>query len=350
MPFNVLVARYDYRANTEEELSIKKNDILYIENDDPNRCKLPNWWKVKLKTADPNHFHVGLVPSNYVEPLSSIGTALGLYSYEAVTEKELTFEEGDTLTLYEQDDPIWLLVGNGSQVGFVPRNYVEVSSGWKGHAREHQSEGGDQLEGPTPPTVIAYGSKDDIKVWAVKVIDKVDKKEKKKEKKGRLAVSNTSIFFGSEVDKSPVRQWLIKDAVNVRHEKSHVYLDLGGTSPSSLDFKAASKREAVAIFYKIQKSRITHHVTSPASPSFVHHPMSVPTHQAAQGPPNASAPCTCHHEPGSSVPSAPSPTLVPAPTRVLHVTRPVRVVNKPKNMRKRMTRSGKGGGRALGVS
>jgi len=29
--------------------------------------------------------------------------------------------------LYEQDDPDWFLVGNGSQVGFVPGNYVEVT-------------------------------------------------------------------------------------------------------------------------------------------------------------------------------------------------------------------------------
>jgi hypothetical protein len=67
MPFlNVLVALYDYEANTEDELTIKKNGILYIlENNDPN------WWKAQLKTADPNHSHVGLVPSNYVTPVSN---------------------------------------------------------------------------------------------------------------------------------------------------------------------------------------------------------------------------------------------------------------------------------------
>jgi hypothetical protein len=44
-----------------------------------------------------------------------------------MTEEELTLEKEDMLTLYEQDDQDWLLVGNGSQVGFVPRNYVEVT-------------------------------------------------------------------------------------------------------------------------------------------------------------------------------------------------------------------------------
>ncbi|KAF9358706.1 cytoskeletal protein binding protein [Mortierella sp. NVP85] len=223
----VYVALYDYQANTEDELTIKENDVLYILEDDN-----PDWWKARLKTADPNDLHVGLVPSNYVEPLPSIGTVLGLYRYEAATEEELTIEEGDTLALYKQDDPDWFLVGNGSHVGFVPRNYVEVSPGQKDSSWEHQA-GGDQREEPTPSTVRAHGNKDDIKLWAVK---------------------------------SPVRQWLIKDAVNVRHEKSHVYLDLSGASPTSLDFKAASKQEAVAIFYKIQKSRITHHVASPLNP------------------------------------------------------------------------------------
>ncbi|KAK3807308.1 MAG: hypothetical protein J3Q66DRAFT_418397 [Benniella sp.] len=235
MPFlNIAVALYDYEANFEDELTIKRNDVLYILEDDD-----PNWWKAKLKVADPNHPHVGLVPSNCVKPLPPVGTVLGLYSYEAATE-ELTFEQGDTLTLYEQDNPDWLL----------------VSPVYKGHSRKHQAEEGDQREGPTPPTVRAHGDKDDIQLWAVKEIDKEigkEEKKRKKKKKGRLAVSNMSIFFGSEEDKSPVRQWLTKDVINVRHEKSHVYLYLGGAPPSSLDFKAASKREAVAIFYKIQK-------------------------------------------------------------------------------------------------
>ncbi|KAK3816515.1 MAG: SLA1 homology domain 1, SHD1-domain-containing protein [Benniella sp.] len=169
MPFlKALVVLFDYEAKTEEELTIKENDVLYILEDDD-----PGWWKAQLKTANPNDLQVGLVPSNYVEPLPSIGAVLGLYSYQAATEEELTFEEGDTLTLYEQDNPDWFLVGNGFQVGFVPRNYVE----------------------------------------------EIDKKKKMK---GSLDIYNKTIVFGSEEDKSTVRQW-------IRHEESHVYLDLGGT-------------------------------------------------------------------------------------------------------------------------
>lgn len=65
MPFlKVCVALYDYDANTEEELTIKENDVLYLLEDDD-----PEWWKAKLKTADPNELLVGLIPSNYVEPV-----------------------------------------------------------------------------------------------------------------------------------------------------------------------------------------------------------------------------------------------------------------------------------------
>jgi hypothetical protein len=84
---------------------------------------------------------------------------------------------------------------------------------------------------------------------------------------------------------STVRQWLIKDVDKIRHEESHVYLDLGGTSPVSLDFQAASKQEAEAIFNEIQISR-----------SLVRHSMLVSTCQTTQGSPNASGAHVPYHE------------------------------------------------------
>ncbi|KAK3816544.1 MAG: hypothetical protein J3Q66DRAFT_388678, partial [Benniella sp.] len=178
LSLKVYVALYDYEANIEGELSIKKNDILFILEDGG-----PYWWKAKLKTADPNRLHVGLVPSNYIEPLPSIGTVLGLYRYEAATEEELTIEEGNTFALYEQDDPDWLLVGNGSHVGFVPRNHVEFSIDQGGHSSEQVGDEY-QCEERTPPrsntpTVGSYREVD-VKLWTVKVVDK------KKKMKGSL--------------------------------------------------------------------------------------------------------------------------------------------------------------------
>ncbi|KAF9360983.1 cytoskeletal protein binding protein [Mortierella sp. AD094] len=317
MPFlKVCVAQYDYDANTEEELTIKENDVLYIIEDDD-----PEWWKAKLKTADPNELHIGLVPSNYVEPLPASGTVVGLYQYEATTEEELTFEEGDELTLYEQDDPDWFLVGNGTQVGFVPGNYVEASAGQDGHTQaqqapeqeeyaeeQYQHEEQDYEEEPAEVAPRSIGSvsspvapaeKDDLCFWSVNEVDK-----KKKKKKGSLGVGNFTIFFGSEEDKSPVRQWSIKDVDKVRQEKKHVYLDLGGANPASFDFSAATKQEAEAIFNKIQESKQKSRISAPGptaaaipAPSVRDSVISTSTYQTAQESPHiASASATYQQE------------------------------------------------------
>ncbi|KAG0002828.1 cytoskeletal protein binding protein [Entomortierella chlamydospora] len=317
MPFlKVCVAQYDYDANTEEELTIKENDVLYIMEDDD-----PEWWKAKLKTADPNDLHIGLVPSNYVEPLPASGTVVGLYQYEATTEEELTFEEGDELTLYEQDDPDWFLVGNGTQVGFVPGNYVEVSAGQDGHTQaqqtyeqeeyaeeQYQHEEQPYEEEPAEVAPRSNGSvsspvvsaeKDDLCFWSVNEVDK-----KKKKKKGSLGVGNFTIFFGSEEDKSPVRQWSIKDVDKVRQEKKHVYLDLGGANPASFDFSAATKQEAEAIFNKIQESKQKSRISAPGAtaaaasiPPVRDSVVSTSTYQTAQESPHiASASATYQQE------------------------------------------------------
>ncbi|KAF9129268.1 cytoskeletal protein binding protein, partial [Linnemannia schmuckeri] len=309
MPFlKICVALYDYEANTEEELTIKENDVLYILEDDD-----PEWWKAKLKTADPSENLIGLIPCNYVEPHPESGAVVGLYKYDATTEEELSFEEGDTLTLYEQDDPDWFLVGNGTRVGFVPGNYIEASAGQGGHAQKEQpqeqyeeeyapeqdqhyeQEQAEPVEaiprssGSTSSATAVPAEKDDLKFWSVNEVDK-----KKKKKKGSLGVGNLTIFFGSEEDKSPVRQWSIKDVDKVRQEKKHVYLDLGGSTPASFDFQAASKQEAEAIFNKIQeskqKSRISHPTAAvPTPPSIRDSVVSTSTYQTAQGSPNVSA-------------------------------------------------------------
>ena len=114
---------------------------------------------------------------------------------------------------------------------------------------------------------------------------------------------------------------------NIRQEKCHVYLDLGGASPASLNFKSTSKQEAEDIFNKIQKSRTLCPATSLTLTHPVGRSISVPTCQTAQGLPNASAARTPHHEPGKDGLAAPSPTSVPVPSHARLASRTVRVVN-----------------------
>jgi hypothetical protein len=104
----------------------------------------------------------------------------------------------------------------------------------------------------------------------------------------RLILSNIISSFLSV--QSPVRQWKIEDVNEVRHEKNHVYLDLGGASPASLDFQAGSKQETERIFNNIQESRTA------AAVSRVRRSVSAPTPKTVRTNPSA-ARISCH-EPG----------------------------------------------------
>lgn len=60
-------AIYDYAPQAEGELAIGEGDVLYVlsKNDDDG------WWKAKKKAgADDEEEPEGLVPNNYVEPVS----------------------------------------------------------------------------------------------------------------------------------------------------------------------------------------------------------------------------------------------------------------------------------------
>jgi hypothetical protein len=52
--------------------------------------------------------------------------ARGLYDYAATCDTELTFKQGDILTITEQDDSGWWYAELRGQAGFVPNNYVQI--------------------------------------------------------------------------------------------------------------------------------------------------------------------------------------------------------------------------------
>jgi len=51
---------------------------------------------------------------------------LALFDYIATNETELSFKEGDVLSIREQDDSGWWFATLGTQSGFIPNNYVSV--------------------------------------------------------------------------------------------------------------------------------------------------------------------------------------------------------------------------------
>jgi hypothetical protein len=78
----VYTAVYDYQPQGEGELEIKEGDLLYVldkNNDD-------DWWKAKKKAErDDEDEPEGLVPSNYVEEVSTpgLGRCAGRVAYSA---------------------------------------------------------------------------------------------------------------------------------------------------------------------------------------------------------------------------------------------------------------------------
>lgn len=69
----VYKAIYDYAPLSEGELQISEGDLLYVlEKSDED-----DWWKAKKKaTAEEEDEPVGLIPNNYIEEVSLLGTAL----------------------------------------------------------------------------------------------------------------------------------------------------------------------------------------------------------------------------------------------------------------------------------
>ena len=58
-------------------------------------------------------------------PAEEVVKVRGLYDYEATCETELSFGEGDILTITEKDDSGWWFAELNGRSGFIPQNYVE---------------------------------------------------------------------------------------------------------------------------------------------------------------------------------------------------------------------------------
>lgn len=141
-------AIYDYKAQRNEELSIKKNEKLRVLDDSMG------WWRVENEKKD-----TGFVPSNYVrksKPIwkkftgsskkamdtngeycdpaetfekstskSSRGTVVAKYTYVPQRKDELELKKGDFVIVLEKEgDGWWRGEVNGS-AGWFPSNYVE---------------------------------------------------------------------------------------------------------------------------------------------------------------------------------------------------------------------------------
>ncbi|KAH7105422.1 hypothetical protein BKA62DRAFT_689653 [Auriculariales sp. MPI-PUGE-AT-0066] len=265
---DVLKASYDYVAQSNDEVSIKEDQLVFlVERTDDE------WWKIKVKQDGlEDKGPVGLVPANYLEEASVMSTVKAQYDYEAAAPGELSIKEDAELLVYEKEEE-WLLVKlkSDAKAGYVPANYCEEG---KGEEEEEEEEPATQPPAVAPvsnyvdPEVRVAASKasaknDPIETWIVSEID-----AKNKKKKGTLGIGNGSIFFASESDKAPVQKWDTKDVASIKTEKSkHIHIDIGGSKAASLHFHASSSKETEAIVSKLETSRaLASTISPPTSP------------------------------------------------------------------------------------
>ncbi|KAG6873307.1 hypothetical protein C0995_000460 [Termitomyces sp. Mi166 len=251
----VLKASYDYKPQSEDEIAITEDQILFLKErvDD-------DWWKVKIK-GDPldENAPVGLVPAAYVEQVNHTSKVKVLYDYEAAADGELSVQEDEILLVFETEED-WILAQSekeGGKAGFVPGNYVEP------YTEETAAPSQRIIIPPSPPRPVSTYvdpadrvaatkvTADGIKTWSVSEIDKKGKK-----KKGTLGIGNGAVFFASESDKTPVQKWQTADVQNVSSEKAkHVNIEIGGTTPITLHYHAGSKDNAEEIIAKLNSSK-----------------------------------------------------------------------------------------------
>ncbi|KAF9247275.1 hypothetical protein BU15DRAFT_38630 [Melanogaster broomeanus] len=263
----VLKASYDYEPQSEDEIAIKENQIVFLleKTDD-------DWWKVKIKgDLQDEDSPSGLVPAAYVEQAEHTSIAKALYDYDAAIPGELTIKEDEILMVFDREDD-WILVQSqkeGGKAGFVPGNYVEESTDEEEPEARVAPASRPQIivpPSPEPPArpLSVYVDPadrvaqapvkvqaDDIKTWAVSEVDKKGKK-----KKGTLGIGHGSLFFASESDKTPVQKW---DTVNVEdftiEKHKHVLIDMGGANPMKLHFNVGKEEIAEAILTKLDDSK-----------------------------------------------------------------------------------------------
>ncbi|KAI9262415.1 hypothetical protein BDA99DRAFT_511136 [Phascolomyces articulosus] len=319
----VCKALYDYKAQSDEELTFNEDNILYILDKDDD----PDWWKAQLKATSLEEVGpIGLVPANYIDEAEPIGTIEALYDYTAQQDEELSFIENDIMVLYENDDPDWFLAKEKSgSIGLVPSNYIQVVSNKAvtqptatniepaaSTAAKEEPEYRQEAQQPSvsvfsaisnSPSITASEQQqsraipnvqDEAVSWSVHEYD-VDKKKKKKSK-GNLLIGNGMLCYGSETDKaSPVRQFTISDVAHATLDSKNIHIEISDASRTTLDFQASSKSEAKSIVSKIEESKsLVHGSSTPAAatpvaasslPPVVHQPEPEPEPEVEPEPP-----------------------------------------------------------------
>ncbi|CAF1104930.1 unnamed protein product [Rotaria sordida] len=133
----IVIAKFNYNAQENHELSIVKNERLLLLDDS---CL---WWKVKRIDTD----EIGYIPSNFarrekrslLDKIISkrinkkqttinnehiVSLALVKFRYDAESEDEISLNKGTWVSVLEKKNDGWWLIQYEKQRGWFPSNYL----------------------------------------------------------------------------------------------------------------------------------------------------------------------------------------------------------------------------------
>ncbi|KAJ7590631.1 hypothetical protein C8J56DRAFT_887202 [Mycena floridula] len=105
---------YPFEGEGADDLSFPENVILKS-----HPSKTGDWWYGTFNGRS------GMFPKIYVQEVLQVA-AKALYAYEATKDDEMTFEEGDSITLVDQSPGDWWMAEKSGKVLLVPAAYLEA--------------------------------------------------------------------------------------------------------------------------------------------------------------------------------------------------------------------------------
>ncbi|KAL4254402.1 Actin cytoskeleton-regulatory complex protein PAN1 [Abortiporus biennis] len=111
---------YPYEGQRSEDLSFAENIIITAH---PSKSGGDWWHGVVVRDGKSGFF-----PKTYVEKIVSV-SAKALYTYTGTNPDELSFEEGDDLSIVDRTDTDWWKAEKDGSVFIVPAAYLEIVEG-----------------------------------------------------------------------------------------------------------------------------------------------------------------------------------------------------------------------------
>lgn len=113
-PIGTAFAAYSYSARDDSEISFEEGEsIIIFEQEDSD------WGKGRTK----NSSKIGDFPWNYVTKFKKLEKVIAEYDFNAQDGDEISFKEGDTISLLIEEGDWWYGELNG-KFGIFPQNYV----------------------------------------------------------------------------------------------------------------------------------------------------------------------------------------------------------------------------------